>query len=183
MRPRAPAYDGHMGQQSGRRAAGSWLSGPRVDDIAAKDNEYPGQDLGLPAEGPGSLATGWRRCGGLLVDWLMAYAVAFVFVANEPTIEERVAAVSLPQLAIWFVVGVGTVTLFGFTPGQFAVGLRVIRVDLGADENAAMRAAVGVVRALVRQLLIVVVVPALINDNNGRALHDRVTRTAVVRSR
>ena len=28
-----------------------------------------------------------------------------------------------------------------------------------------------------------VVVPALINDNNGRALHDRVTRTAVVRSR
>ena len=46
-----------------------------------------------------------------------------------------------------------------------------------------MRAAVGVVRALVRQLLIVVVVPALINDNNGRALHDRVTRTAVVRSR
>ena len=40
----------------------------------------------------------------------MAYAVAFVFVANEPTIEERVAAVSLPQLAIWFVVGVGTVT-------------------------------------------------------------------------
>ena len=31
----------------------------------------------------------------------MAYAVAFVFVANEPTIEERVAAVSLPQLAIW----------------------------------------------------------------------------------
>ena len=73
-------------------------------------------------------------------------------------------------------------TLFGFTPGQFAVGLRSAST-FGADENAAMRAAVGVVRALVRQLLIVVVVPALINDNNGRALHDRVTRTAVVRSR
>ncbi len=171
-----------MGQQSGRRAAGSWLSGPRLDDVATKDNEYPGQDLGLPADGPGSLAGGWRRVMGLLVDWLAAYALAFAFVAGEPTFEAKLNAVAFPQLAIWFVVGVGTVTLFGFTPGQFAVGLRVIRVDLGAD-NGQMRAAVGIVRALVRQLLIVVIVPALINDNNGRALHDRVTQTAVVRSR
>ncbi|GAB09029.1 hypothetical protein GOARA_026_00590 [Gordonia araii NBRC 100433] len=172
-----------MGQQSGRRAAGSWLSGPRVDDAAAKDNEYPGQDLGLPAVGPGSLASGWRRCVGLLVDWLMAYAIAFLVVGEASSIEERLRAVTLPQLGIWFAVGVFTVTLFGFTPGQFAVGMRVIRVDLGPDENPRMRAAVGIVRALFRQLLIVVIVPALINDNNGRALHDRVTQTAVVRSR
>lgn len=172
-----------MGQQSGRRAAGSWLSGPRVDDVAAKDNEYPGQDLGLPTDGPGALASGWRRCGGLLADWLMAYAVAFVFVAGEPTVEAKLNAVAAPQLAVWFIIGVFTVTLFGFTPGQYVAGLRVIRVDLAPDENAQLRAAVGIVRALVRQLLIVVIVPALINDNNGRALHDRVTRTAVVRSR
>ncbi|GED98549.1 RDD family protein [Gordonia crocea] len=172
-----------MGQQSGRRAAGSWLSGPRVDDVATKDNEYPGQDLGLPQSGPGALATGWRRVGGLLVDWLMAYAVAFFFVAGEPTIEAKINAIALPQLAVWFVVGVATVTLFGFTPGQYVVGLRVIRVDFEPTENASMRAAVGVLRAFVRQLLITVIVPALINDNNGRALHDRVTQTAVVHSR
>ncbi|MFT4199431.1 RDD family protein [Gordonia sp. (in: high G+C Gram-positive bacteria)] len=172
-----------MGQEPNRRAAGSWLSGPRVDDVAAKDNEYPGQDLGLPSAGPASLAPGSRRVAALFVDWLMAYAVAFLFVDGSGTLESRFNAASLPQLAIWFVVGVGTVTLFGFTPGQFALGLRVIRVDLGADANAQMRAAVGIIRAVVRQLLIVVIVPALINDNNGRGLHDRVTQTAVVRSR
>ncbi|QKT07636.1 RDD family protein [Gordonia sp. X0973] len=172
-----------MGQQSGRRAAGSWLSGPRVDDIATRDNEYPGQDLGLPEHGPGSLASGWRRCCGLLLDWLMAYALAFLFVGNASTFEAKINAAALPQLGIWFAIGVVSITLFGFTPGQFAAGLRVIRVDLGVDENARMRAAVGIGRALVRQVLIVVIVPALINDNNGRALHDRITRTAVVRSR
>ncbi|MFT3900385.1 MAG: RDD family protein [Gordonia sp. (in: high G+C Gram-positive bacteria)] len=171
-----------MGSDPKRRAAGGWLSGPRVDDTAAKDNEYPGQDLGLPAAGPGSLPSGARRVGGLFLDWIMAYAAAFLFVGNAATVEERLAAVTFPQLAIWFVIGVGTVTLFGFTPGQFAVGLRVIRVDLG-DANTEMRAAVGVFRAVVRQVLIVLIVPALINDNNGRALHDRVTQTAVVRSR
>jgi hypothetical protein len=40
-----------------------------------------------------------------------------------------------------------------------------------------------VLRALARQLLIVFLVPPLINDTDGRGLHDRATGTALVRTR
>jgi hypothetical protein len=42
---------------------------------------------------------------------------------------------------------------------------------------------VGIVRAVVRGLLIALVVPALFTDADGRGLQDRATATAVVRSR
>ncbi|MFT3881777.1 MAG: hypothetical protein QM703_19225 [Gemmatales bacterium] len=95
----------------------------------------------------------------------------------------------LVVLGVWFAIGLVAVSLFGFTPGQWAVGTRVARVDLGAQRGAAEaagtepRAAVGPVRALVRQLLIPFPVPALINDYNGRAMHDRATGTAILRTR
>lgn len=168
------------------RAVGSWLSGTGVG--GNPDNEFQGQDLGLPQRGRGSLATGWTRCWGLLVDWLMSYGIALLFVGHGQPFSETVQHLGTPQLAVWFVVGVVTITLFGFTPGQFVAGLRVIRVDHGPEFTATIAsgersASVGIVRALMRQVLIVFIVPALLNDYNGRALHDRATGTAVVRSR
>ncbi len=168
------------------RATGSWLSGAPAG--SNPDNEYQGQDLGLPKVGPGSLATGWTRCWGLLVDWLMSYGIALLFVGRGRTFSETLQHVGTPQLGVWFVVGVVTITLFGFTPGQYVAGLRVIRVDHGPEFTASAAAgekaaAVGILRALGRQVLIVFIVPALLNDYNGRALHDRATGTAVVRSR
>jgi hypothetical protein len=79
-------------------------------------------------------------------------------------------------LAIWVVLGAAALRLFGFTPGQYACGLRVMPVD-GAGPG------VGIVRAVVRGLLIALVVPALFTDADGRGLQDRATATAVVRSR
>lgn len=163
------------------RVTGSWLSGPQIGP--GEGGEYRGEDLGLPESGPGSLAGGWLRTLGLLVDWVLAGGVSLLFVSFEsPNLGTTV-------LAVWFVLGVVAVSLFGFTPGQFAVGVRVARVDLGPDRTEAEVtgevpiAAVGVLRALGRQVLIVFLVPALINDYNGRALHDRATGTALVRSR
>ncbi|AFA73860.1 hypothetical protein with RDD domain [Gordonia polyisoprenivorans VH2] len=163
------------------RATGSWLSGPQSG--APADLEYRGADLGLPESGPGALVPGWPRTLALLVDWIIGGGLSLFFVGfGSPNL-------GLAVLAVWFVIGVFTVTMFGFTPGQFAVGMRVARVDHGperlADEIAgkAPVAAVGVIRALMRQVLIVFLVPALMNDYNGRALHDRATGTAMVRSR
>lgn len=165
------------------RATGSWLSGPQIHAADGVDNDHRGQDLGLPATGPGSLAQGWPRVAGLLVDWLIAGGLAMLFVGfGSPQLGTL-------QLGVWFVIGVLAVTLFGFTPGQAVVGLRVTRVDYGPDRTSAEvagevpPAAVGVVRAFVRQLLMVFLVPALINDYNGRALHDRATGTAIIRTR
>jgi uncharacterized RDD family membrane protein YckC len=76
-------------------------------------------------------------------------------------------------LIIWFVMGVVSVRLFGFTPGQFALGLRVASID--------NRLHVGTGRAAARGLLIALVIPALFTDGDGRGIQDRVTGTAVVR--
>ncbi|MGW0036128.1 RDD family protein [Gordonia sp. NPDC003376] len=163
------------------KVTGSWLSGPQSGQ--SPDIEYRGADLGLTEFGPGSLAGGWTRTLALLVDWLIGGGIAMLFVGfGSPNL-------GLAVLAVWFVIGVFTVSLFGFTPGQFAVGLRVARVDHGPERMAAEvagdvpMASVGIVRAVVRQLLIVFLVPALMNDYNGRALHDRATQTAMIRTR
>jgi uncharacterized RDD family membrane protein YckC len=68
---------------------------------------------------------------------------------------------------------VASVRLFGFTPGQFALGLRVASID--------NRLHVGTGRAAARGLLIALVIPALFTDGDGRGIQDRVTGTAVVR--
>lgn len=164
------------------RATGTWLSGPQIGP-GGGGGEYRGQDLGLPESGAGSLAGGWLRTLGLLVDWILAGGISLLFVSfDSPSLGTTI-------LGVWFVLGVVAISLFGFTPGQLAVGLRVARVDLGPDRTEAEVtgevpvAAVGVVRALARQVLIVFLVPAIVNDYNGRALHDRATGTALVRSR
>ena len=154
------------------RTIGSWLSGPEPDSGSPDQspNDYPGQRLGLPQTGPRSLARMGRRIAALFVDWLIAYglaALAMTFGIGT------IATLSTAVLVIWFVLGAVSVRLFGFTPGQFALGLLVVPVD--------GRQHVGFGRALVRGVLIAVVIPALITDTDMRGLQDKVTNTAVVR--
>ncbi|WP_040834387.1 RDD family protein [Nocardia brevicatena] len=149
------------------RITGSWLSGPSADPGDSANDTYPGELLGLPRKGVGSLPGMARRIGALFVDWMIALGISALIVQG--------AAVSQLTLLVWALIGIGTVTLFGFTPGQYFLRLRVIRVDVAAP--------VGFVRALGRQVLLVFVVPALFTDADGRGMHDRATGTAVVRAR
>jgi hypothetical protein len=152
---------------------GSWLSGPEPSESANQaqgPNDYPGQRLGLPKNGPRSLARMGRRVAALFVDWLIAYGLA--------ALAMTVGLVTLPTLStavlvVWFVLGAVSVRLFGFTPGQFALGLLVVPVD--------GRIHVGFGRALTRGLLIALVLPPLFTDTDLRGLQDRLTNTAVVR--
>jgi len=131
---------------------------------------YPGEALGLPQSGPGSLATMGRRMVALLIDWLISYGLAALALAFG-ALSQRSLATAV--LVIWLVLGVVAVRLFGSTPGQLALGLGVAAVD--------GRIPVGVVRLAIRGLLVAMVVPALFTDYDGRGLHDRLTGTAVVR--
>jgi uncharacterized RDD family membrane protein YckC len=121
----------------------------------------------LPQSGAGSLPGLGRRIAALFVDWMIAVGISLLIV--------RGGSASTLTLMIWFVIGVGAVTLFGYTPGQYFLRLRVIRIDAPVP--------VGFVRALARQALLVFVVPALFTDADGRGMHDRATGTAVARSR
>jgi hypothetical protein len=155
------------------RMTGSWLSGPTAalpldDDGTSK---YRGERLGLPETGPGSLVGTGRRLGALMLDWLMAGGVSILILGGD-ALDSRLSSV---VLLVWFVVGVVTVTLFSFTPGQYIVGLQVARIDKPVG--------VGIVRALARQVLLVFMVPPLITDIEGRGMQDRATGTALVRSR
>ncbi|WP_027500045.1 RDD family protein [Rhodococcus sp. UNC363MFTsu5.1] len=156
------------------RSTGSWLSGPSAALPKGEDgteNRYKGELLGLPETGPGSLVGTGRRLAAFMIDWLMGGGVALLFLGGN-ALDGRLGSIIL---MVWFVVGVVTVSLFSFTPGQYCVGLQVARVDAPVP--------VGVVRALARQVLLVFVVPALITDLDGRGMHDRATGTALVRSR
>jgi uncharacterized RDD family membrane protein YckC len=133
-------------------------------------NDYPGHRLGLPERGPGSLARFGRRTAALLVDWLVAYGLAALLMTFGLY---SIAVLSSAVLALWFAIGVLSVRLFGFTPGQFALGLQVVSVD--------GRTQVGLGRAAARGLLITLVLPALFTDADLRGLQDLATRTAVVR--
>jgi len=131
---------------------------------------YPGEAFGLPESGPGSLARMGRRLAALIIDWLLCYGLAALGMTLG-LISPR--ALSTAILVVWLVLGAVAVRLFSFTPGQFALGLRVASVD--------NRLNVGLGRAAARGLLIALVVPALFIDLDGRGIQDRVTGTAVVR--
>jgi uncharacterized RDD family membrane protein YckC len=128
--------------------------------------EWRGQRLGLPASGPGALAPAGLRLAALAVDLVLSALVAGLFTAPD-----------LPRnwsLLVFVLEYAGFTTAFGQTPGMRLVGLRVIRVDRPAR--------VGLRRAVLRTVLLALLIPALIWDQDARCLHDRFTQTAVVRA-
>jgi len=155
------------------RTIGSWLSGPEPSDSgdpAPGSSTYPGQRLGLPQSGAGSIARFGRRIAALCVDWLLAYGLAALAMTLGLV---SMGALSTAVLVIWLVLGVISVPLFGFTTGQLVLDVKVTPVD--------NRARVGFGRALARGLLITLVIPALFTDSDLRGLQDLATKTAVVR--
>ena len=136
---------------------------------AARSNGRPaqgwcGQRLGLPADGPGSIAPAGRRLGGFAVDTVLSGLVAGLFTAPE-----------LPRnwsLLVFVLEYVVFTVAFGQTPGMRLVGLRVVRMDRPARIDP--------LRALIRTLLLALLIPALIWDADTRGLHDRLSQTAVV---
>jgi uncharacterized RDD family membrane protein YckC len=151
-----------------RQAIGSWLSGPRAAaEDAGVDFGYRGQQLGLPEEGPGSIARPGRRLGALAVDWGLCVLIAYGLITDGYG-----QATSNWALLLFFLMSVLTVGTVGFTPGKRLFGLRVVTLETGT---------VNPLRALLRSALLCVAIPALIWDRDGRGLHDRLAGTVEVR--
>ncbi|MEU7024476.1 RDD family protein [Streptomyces sp. NPDC046203] len=151
-----------------RQALGSWLSGPRAAaEEAGVDFGYRGQQLGLPEEGPGSIARPGRRLGALAVDWALCMLIAYGLITHRYTQVTGNWAV-----LILFVLSVLTVGTVGFTPGKRLFGLRVASVRGGR---------LGILRVALRSALVCLALPALIWDRDGRGLHDRFSGAVQVR--
>ncbi|WP_432085197.1 MULTISPECIES: RDD family protein [unclassified Streptomyces] len=151
-----------------RQAIGSWLSGPRAAaEDAGVDFGYRGQQLGLPEEGPGSIARPGRRLGALAVDWALCMLIAYGLVTDGYN-----QATGNWALVILLVLSVLTVGTVGFTPGKRLFGLRVVSVRGGR---------LGLLRVVLRSVLVCLAIPALIWDRDGRGLHDRLSGAVQVR--
>jgi uncharacterized RDD family membrane protein YckC len=151
-----------------RDAIGSWLSGPRAAaEDAGVEFGYRGRQLGLPEEGPGSIARPGRRFGALVVDWALCLLIAYGLITHGYD-----QATGNWALLVFFLLHVLTVGTIGFTPGKRLFGLRVAALDTGRPNP---------LRAVLRSALLCIAIPALIWDRDGRGLHDRLARTVEVR--
>ncbi|MDT0414085.1 MULTISPECIES: RDD family protein [Streptomyces] len=151
-----------------RDAMGSWLSGPRAAaEEMGVDFGYRGERLGLPQDGPGSIAPLGRRFGALIVDWALCMLIAYGLIARG----DQQAAGNW-ALAIFFVLSLLTLGTVGGTPGKALFRLRVISEDGGR---------LGIVRVLIRSVLLCIAIPALIWDRDSRGLHDRLARAVQIR--
>jgi uncharacterized RDD family membrane protein YckC len=129
---------------------------------APVESSYPGERLGLPQEGAGSIARLGRRVGALFVDYGAAYLISGFFAWDPLAILAIFAAIQLVFLP----------TLQG-SPGHRIFGLRIMRID---------GTWVGLWRPIIRTALLIIVIPAVIWDSDQRGLHDKAAGTVLVRS-
>ena len=132
------------------------------------DFGHRGERLGLPREGPGSVAPLGRRFGALFIDWAVCMLIAYGLLARG----DQQAAGNW-ALGVFLVMSLLTVGTVGSTPGKRILGLRVIGEDGGR---------LGVVRVVVRSVLLLLVIPAIVWDRDSRGLHDRLARAVQVRT-
>lgn len=143
-----------------REDLGSWMEGPRPSQ------DYPGQRMGRPDRGPGSIARFGRRVLGLCLDWLLACALAWWLLPY--------AWLNLGITGLWFLLTLLAVGATGHSIGHLVCGMQV--QTLGGRPA-------GFAKAFVRTVLTVLVVPPLIMDADQRGLHDRAASTVLVRVR
>jgi uncharacterized RDD family membrane protein YckC len=125
-----------------------------------------GAALGLPREGPGSLAGFGHRVGAFAVDAIASALVTALFTAPDPP--GNWSLLTFAVMTVVFLVATGQ------TPGMRLLGLRLAHPQQGRR--------LALWRAVVRTGLLVLLLPALVVDGDGRGLHDRLTGTAVIRT-
>ena len=133
---------------------------------------YPGQKLGLPETGRGSLA-GWRaRVAALIVDWAASMGVAVALFGTAVVTGSGWQAWMI--LATFFLESTLLVTVASGSFGQLLCRIAVVRLDTKP---------VGFPRAALRQALICLALPPLIIGPDRRGLQDLAATTVVVNRR
>jgi uncharacterized RDD family membrane protein YckC len=144
---------------------GGWLEGlPTRGDAAPA-----GTRLGLPASGPGSVASFGARLAAIVLDTLIASGVAALVLAPFSANRLNVNTLGTVLFAAVYLVGV---SVWGRTPGMYLMRLRVLGVH-GRPPRLHWN--------LVRTVLLMLIIPPLLQDGDMRGVHDRASGTVVVR--
>ena len=111
-----------------------------------------------------------RRMLGVLIDWLMSYAIAIGFFVEfgESSMGAVVFLIFTAQYLLFAALG-------GATPGHRVVGLKIVRFSDGGMPTP--------LHALIRTGLLVLVLTAITFDHNGRGINERLSKTVLIRTR
>ncbi|AGZ40111.1 RDD family protein [Actinoplanes friuliensis] len=105
-----------------------------------------------------------RRFAALLIDWALCLMISSFYA--DPRV------VAWPPVVVLILFNVVFIGLFGQTLGMALARIRCVSVVDGG--------AIGVVKGLVRGVLLALLVPAVIMDGDRRGLHDRAAGSIVV---
>ena len=129
------------------------MNPPEIDPISPDEPE----DEGFPLP----MASNWRKAQAITIDWIGSLFVAALLLDRSWT------------LLIFFLQVAIMTALTGASAGQRLRGIRII--DVNTLQNIAP------LGALIRTFLIMLVIPAVVQNKEGRGLHDLATKSAAVR--
>ncbi|SMG37082.1 RDD family protein [Agreia pratensis] len=130
----------------------------------APPSNWPGERMGFPRTGVGSVARSGRRLAAIFIDFAACYVVYFAFFFGS----------DWASLVIFAVEQVVLLSTLGSGLGHFILGIRIVKVD---------GSYAGVWRPALRTGLLLLLIPALIWDSDQRGLHDVFAGTVLVMRR
>jgi uncharacterized RDD family membrane protein YckC len=130
-------------------------------------SRWPGERLGLPDSGPGSVGRVGRRIAAIAIDWASATLIALLFAPYSSVLH------SWLTLAIFALMQVLFIPTIGGSVGHRLLGMRIVPISGGW---------VGFWRPVVRTLLLIIVIPAIVWDSDQRGFHDKVAGTVLIRA-
>ena len=137
--------------------------------VAVAEESFPGQRLGLPAEGHGSLASWRARVAALLLDWAACMGVSVLLLGTEVLTGSDWRSWMI--LTTFFVQSTLLSWLVGGSLGQVVCRIAVARLD---------RQPLGIARAVLRAALVSLALPALVIGPDRRGLQDLAAGTVVI---
>lgn len=110
-----------------------------------------------------------RRWAAISLDWLSSYVIAFAFFAGGGNFFDRVAGAKFSTPLIFISEYAILVALTGSSFGHRVLRLKVV--------NYADGGAVSPLQAITRTILIGLVITAITFDEEGRGIHERLSRS------
>ncbi|MBS1697070.1 MAG: RDD family protein [Actinobacteria bacterium] len=137
-------------------------------------HSYPGERLGLPKTGSGSVGRLGRRVAALAIDYAAATLIATAFFGfRQFDLPKEAGITQFAPMIVFAVLQIVFIPTIGGSPGHRIVGMRLIMLNGGW---------VGLWRPIVRTALLILVIPAVIFDADHRGMHDRAVGTVLIRA-
>lgn len=134
---------------------------PSGPPAGSPEPRWAGEQLGLPASGPGSMAPWSRRILALFIDWGIATLISRAFFDGD----------ELVTLGLFVASHIILIGLLGVT-----IGKRLMRIQVVRGQKIP-----GPVWSTVRTLLLLLILPVILIGTDSRGAHDRAAGTVQLR--